>query len=315
MFLSSPLVLRSMKTSVSLVLSRCQKRQSRLIFSPYSRLTMRPSSTPPHPYWPAQLNPFNVPLGSDTFPTAELPTITSLSFCFLGVKSMPETTERVDDSSLPSHQRTSKTPSWTPPPLFSSLLSSCNISPTLGTTDSSLPISQSFEGLGLGLPSTPTCESLADKATNEDSPLIDVVYPQANASVNTERANPRLPSELASELVSFDDHSGSSYITLFNSIGSDQVERTASVEEAAVAALSLDSFKFGLVSRDYFRKLNLIDCEGNKYCNFYSLVRRPCCNMMRGIFLSGCGWTGRFQTSYVKKIRILFSQKIEELEE
>ena len=53
------------------VLSRCQKRQSRLIFNPYSRLTIRPSSTPPHPYWPAQLNPFNVPLRSDTFPTAE----------------------------------------------------------------------------------------------------------------------------------------------------------------------------------------------------------------------------------------------------
>ena len=82
MFLSSPIVLPPMKTSVSLVLSRCQKRQSRLIFNPYSRLTMRPSSTPPHPYWPAQLNPFNVPLRNDTFPTAELPTSTSLSFCF-----------------------------------------------------------------------------------------------------------------------------------------------------------------------------------------------------------------------------------------
>jgi len=33
------------------------------------------------------------------------------------------------------------------------------------------------------------------------------------------------------------------------------------------------------------------------------------------MFLSGCGWRGKFQTSYVKKIRVLFGQKIEELEE
>ena len=113
MFLSSPIVLPSMKTSVSLVLSRCQKRQSRLIFNPYSRLTMRPSSTPPHPYWPAQLNPFNVRLRSDTFPTAELPTSTSLSFCFPGVKSMPETTERVLPPLSPEN---AQNPILDPPP-------------------------------------------------------------------------------------------------------------------------------------------------------------------------------------------------------
>ena len=96
---------------------------------------------PPHPYWSDLLSPFNMPL-SDASPTAELPASTSLSFFFPGVKSMPETTERVDGLSLPSHQRTAKTPSWTLP--FFSLLSSCNISPTLGTTDSSLPISRSL---------------------------------------------------------------------------------------------------------------------------------------------------------------------------
>ena len=130
---------------------------------------------------------------------------------------------------------------------------------------------------------------------------MDVVYAQANASGNAERANSRLPSELASDLICFDDHSGSSDNTLFDSIGGDQAERTTSVEDVAVTA--------GLVLRDHFCKLNLINC------NFYFLVQRSCWNMMHGIFLSGCGWTGRFQTSYVKKIRILFGQKLEELEE
>ena len=73
-------------------------------------------------------------------------------------------------------------------------------SSALGTTDSSLRISQNLEGLGLRLPLTLAPRSLTDRATNEA--LIDVVYPQVNASENTERANPRLPSERASELIS-----------------------------------------------------------------------------------------------------------------
>ena len=78
---------------------------------------------------------------------------------------------------------------------------------------------------------------MADKATNEASPLLDVVYSQANASESTEYTNPRLPSKLASELISSDDYSGSSDITLFESIDSDQVERTTSIEDVGVTAL------------------------------------------------------------------------------
>ena len=117
--------------------------------------------------------------------------------------------------------------------------------PETGTTDSSLRISQSFEGLGLGLPSTLTSESLADKATNEDSPLLDVVHSQANVSGNIECANPRLPFQLASELISPDDHSGSSDIMLLDSIDSDRVERTTSAKDAVVTALleALSSFE------------------------------------------------------------------------
>ena len=86
---------------------------------------------------------------------------------------------------------------------------------------------------------------MADKATNEDSPLLDVVHSQVNVSGNIERANPRLPFQLASELISPDDHSGSSDITLLDSIDSDRVERTTSAEDAAVTALleALSSFE------------------------------------------------------------------------
>ncbi|EDR03992.1 uncharacterized protein LACBIDRAFT_306321 [Laccaria bicolor S238N-H82] len=169
---------------------------------------------------------------------APLKTSTLLSFSFPRLTSIPETTEQVDDVPpiSPDIQNLVLDP-------FSPLPSPCNISPALGTTDSSLRISKSFEGLGLGLPSTLTSESLADKATYEDSPLLDVVCSQANASGNTER--PRLPSQLASGLNFPDDHSGSSDITLFDSIDSDQVERTTSVEDAAVTALleALSSFE------------------------------------------------------------------------
>lgn len=79
-------------------------------------------------------------------------------------------------------------------------------------TGSSLRISQKFQGLGPGLPSTLTSGSLAHNATGGHSALLDVVYSQANTSGNSERPNPKLPSQLASELISSDDHSGSSPI-------------------------------------------------------------------------------------------------------
>ena len=181
----------------------------------------------------SSIEPIHYAARNDASPRAELPTSTSLSFCFPPLKSILETTEQVEDVPSVSPENV-QNPDLDPLPY---LPSPCNISPALGTTDSSLRISQSFEGLGLGLPSTLTSESLADKGTNEDSPLLDAVYSRENASGNTERANPRLPSELVSELISDDDHSISSDITLCDSIDSDQVERTTSVEDAAVIAL------------------------------------------------------------------------------
>jgi hypothetical protein len=187
------------------------------------------------------IEPIQYAARNNASPRAELLTSTSLNFCFPCLKSMPETTKQVDDVP-PLSPENVQNPVLDP---LSSLPSPFNISPTLGTTDSSLRISQSFEGLGLGLPSTLTSESLADKATNEDSPLLDVVFPHANASGNTERDNLRLPFQLASELISSNDHSGSSDITLFDSIDSDQVERTTSVEDTAITALldALSSFE------------------------------------------------------------------------
>lgn len=102
-----------------------------------------------------------------------------------------------------------------PPLLFTIVMQH---SPTMGATDSSLWISQSFDGLGLGLPSPPL--NRWPTKSNEDSPLLDVVFSQASG--NTESADPSLLSKLASELIFPDDHSGSFDIVLFNSIDSDQ---------------------------------------------------------------------------------------------
>ena len=71
--------------------------------------------------------------------------------------------------------------------------------------------------------------------------------------------NTPIPGYLASELISSDDHSGSSDITPFDGIDSDQVERTTFVEDAAVTALldelSSTEQQFGY---DLVRKLHAI---------------------------------------------------------